>query len=149
MYLASGCCRSDGRGCVSTRGKSGLHRARCQVIPGRGTLPRRIVQQRTDRRWPGSPGTGKGETVRQELTAQVVTPVAWQTPAGARPNRQRGTARLDQDAAGRLLEGVGDHAPREMAITRSHSYRTRLIGRQHSTFPTMELPSTEPPLYRA
>jgi len=40
--------------------------------------------------------------------------VAWQTPVGARPNRQRGTARPGQDAAGRLLESVGDRAPRGM-----------------------------------
>jgi hypothetical protein len=48
----------------------------------------------------------------------VVTPVARQTPVGARPNRQRGTARPDQDAAGRLLESVGDRAPREMTVAR-------------------------------
>ena len=35
---------------------------------------------------------------------------------GARPNRQRGTARPDQDAAGRLLEDVGDRISRGMIV---------------------------------
>ena len=36
VYLSTGCCRPDGRERASARGKSGLHRAHCQVTPGRG-----------------------------------------------------------------------------------------------------------------
>ena len=38
-------------------------------------------------------------------------------------------ARLDEDAAGRLLEGVGDRAPREMTVRMATSDRTRLTDR--------------------
>src|SRR5438552_8732316 len=38
-------------------------------------------------------------------------------------------ARLDQDAAGRLLEDAGDCAPREMTVRMATSDRTRLTGR--------------------
>ncbi len=44
-------------------GKSGLHRARCQVTPG-GCHSPRPVQQRANRRWPAQAGSGKGERVR-------------------------------------------------------------------------------------
>ncbi len=37
---------------------------------------------------------GKGEKVGQEPTASVVTPEAWKTPRGARPNRRGEPARL-------------------------------------------------------
>lgn len=46
----------------------------------------------------------------------MVTRVARQTPAGARPNRRREAVLFDKDAAGRLLEGAGDRAPREMTV---------------------------------
>lgn len=48
--------------------------------------------------------------------------MARQTPVGARPNKRREAVLFEQDAAGRLLEGVGDYAPREMII-RSFSLR--------------------------
>ncbi|AAO70705.1 hypothetical protein t3166 [Salmonella enterica subsp. enterica serovar Typhi str. Ty2] len=50
--------RGDGR----RGGKSGLHRAGCQVTPGGGNP--RPVQQRANRRWPTQVGSGKGERVR-------------------------------------------------------------------------------------
>jgi len=37
---------------------------------------------------PAEQGSGKGERVRQERTAAVVTPLAWQTPLEATSNRQ-------------------------------------------------------------
>ena len=40
-------------------------------------------------------------------------------------------ARPDEDAAGRLLEGVGDHAPRGMTVRAVTLDRTRLTGRQY------------------
>jgi hypothetical protein len=46
----------------------------------------------------------------------VVTRVARQTPAGARPNRRREAVLFDEDVAGRPLEGVGDGARREMTV---------------------------------
>lgn len=49
----------------------------------------------------------------------MVTRVAWQTPAGARPNRRREAVLFDEDAAGRPLEGVGDCARREMTVRSS------------------------------
>ena len=61
-----------------------------------------------------------------------MTGAAWQTPVGARPNKQREAVHLEQDAAGRLLEGVGNHVRRGMTV-RTPAYRlsdrTRLIGR--------------------
>ena len=44
-------------------------------------------------------------------------------------------ARLVTDAAGRLLEVVSDHDPREMTVRTATSDRTRLIGRSRSTQP--------------
>jgi hypothetical protein len=41
---------------------------------------------------------------------------ARQTPVGARPNKRRETARLDQDVVGRLLDRMSDHSAREMTI---------------------------------
>jgi len=58
----------------------------------------------------------------------MATCVAWQTPAGARPNRRRAAVLCDQDAAGWLLECVGDHGPREMTVRNFGSDRTRLTG---------------------
>lgn len=52
----------------------------------------------------------------------MATRTARQTPVGARPNKRREAVLFDQDAAGRLLEGMGDHAPRGMTI-RSFSLR--------------------------
>lgn len=49
-------------------------------------------------------------------------------------------ARLDKDAAGRLLEGVSDHAPREMTVRTATSDRTRLTGRSHPHPATEEVP---------
>ncbi len=46
----------------------------------------------------------------------MVTRVARQTPAGARPNRRREAVLFDEDAAGRPLEGAGDRVPREMTV---------------------------------
>ena len=64
-YLDGGCCRPDDREYASTRGKSGLQRAHCQVIPGR------CLQAPTDSATENRPpmaidcvdGSGKGETV--------------------------------------------------------------------------------------
>ena len=46
----------------------------------------------------------------------MVTRVARQTPAGARPNKRREAVLFDKDVAGRPLEGAGDRAPREMTV---------------------------------
>ena len=46
----------------------------------------------------------------------MVTQVARQTPAGARPNKRREAVLFDQDAAGRLLEDAGDCVRREMTV---------------------------------
>src|SRR5512133_1295685 len=62
----------------------------------------------------------------------MATCVAWQTPAGARPNRRRAAVLCDQDAAGWLLERTGDRARREMTVRNFGSDRTRLIGRPSS-----------------
>ena len=56
-------------------GKSGLHRAGCQLTAGcyKSQDPRqRKVEQRVDR-LPGVTPVGKGETARQELTASAAT----------------------------------------------------------------------------
>src|SRR5512141_2633770 len=58
----------------------------------------------------------------------MATCVARHTPAGARPNRRRAAVLCDQDAAGWLLECVGDHGPREMTVRNFGSDRTRLTG---------------------
>jgi hypothetical protein len=58
----------------------------------------------------------------------VVTHVARQTPVGARPNRRRGVVRPDQNAAGRLLEGASDRAPRGMTV------RAHLCARQNPAY---------------
>lgn len=42
---------------------------------------------------------------------------------------RREAARLDRDAAGRLLEGASDRTPREMTVRMATSDRTRLTGR--------------------
>ncbi len=51
--------------------------------------------------------------------------MAWQTPAGARPNRRREAVLFDRDAAGRLLENAGDRIPREMTVRSSLNGRLR------------------------
>ena len=57
---------------------------RCRVTPGGGD-PR---ESATESRPPtGRKTKGKGERVRQERTADLATGTAWQTPPGARPNR--------------------------------------------------------------
>ncbi len=59
--------------------------------------------------------------------------MAWKTPVGARPNRQRGVAHPDQNVAGRLLENTGDCIPRGMTVRMETFDRTRLTGRQYPT----------------
>ena len=58
--------------------------------------------------------------------------MARQTPVGARSNRRRETVLLGKNAAGWLLEGAGDSAPREMIVRIERSDRTRLIGQRTS-----------------
>ena len=67
----------------------GSTEARCRLTAGGGD-PR---ESATENRPPapavpqGATAAGKGETVRQERTAPLVTGAAGQTPPGARPNR--------------------------------------------------------------
>ena len=58
--------------------------------------------------------------------------MAWQTPVGARSNRRRETVLLGKNAAGWLLEGAGDSAPRGMIVQIERSDRTRLTGQRAS-----------------
>lgn len=58
--------------------------------------------------------------------------MAGQTPVGARSNRRRETVLLGKHAAGWLLEGAGDSAPRGMIVQIERSDRTRLIGQRTS-----------------
>ena len=64
--------------------------------------------------------TGKGERVRQERTAQRVTEAAWQTPPGARPNRDGTNLRVQgrnrPRRPGWLLEAPGNRRPRGMIV---------------------------------
>ena len=64
----------------------------------------------------------------------MVTRVARQTPAGARPNKRRGAVLFDKDAAGRLLEGAGDCVRREMTV-RSSSLRQNPAYRPGGSHP--------------
>ena len=64
----------------------------------------------------------------------MVTRTARQTPVGARPNKRREAVLFVQDAAGRLLEGVGDHAPREMTV-RSFTLRQNPAYRPGNPLP--------------
>jgi hypothetical protein len=69
----------DGR-CIDSgyRGKSGLHRTGRQVTPGR----RESTESATENTPPKfAVRTGKGEKVRQERTARLVTGVAKVNPA--------------------------------------------------------------------
>ena len=60
--------------------------------------------------------------VWEERTADVVIPLARQTPLGARPNRK--AIALLALLLGRLLDVLGDKCTRLMITT----YRTQLIG---------------------
>ena len=57
-------------------------------------------------------------------------------------------ARLDQDAAGRLLEGTGDRAPREMTVRMATSDRTRLIDRSRAQDSLLRIAAGGCPLIR-
>ena len=59
----------------------GFTETQCQVIPGGGD-PRDSATENKP------PYQGKGEKVRKELTGFLVTKNAWQTPLGARLNRE-------------------------------------------------------------
>ena len=102
-------------------GKSELHRAGCWLTARRGN-PTESATENTPPRL-----RGKGEPVRQELTAPVATSGARQTPPGARPNRRTMGAR---PVLGLAARGAWQRASQ---IDDRHSalvagYRTRLTG---------------------
>lgn len=131
------------------RGKSGLHETRVAGNTRRaGFAKARAVKGKCHREQtadcPGlDPGQGKGERVRQERTARLVTGAAWQTPPGARPNRGGTLARAGGFHASRpgwLLEPCSNARPRGMAAEPAKSarilagHRTRLTGSPASQF---------------
>ena len=65
---------------IFERGKSGLHRKKYQVTPGKSDLRDSATENKP-------PNQGKGEKVREELTGFLVIKNAWKTLLGARPNR--------------------------------------------------------------
>ena len=78
--------------CTSStaRGKSELHRAVCRITSGQPVS--KPVDGKRHRKYTAR--KGKGEKVRQERTAVAAMPRAWQTPHGARPNREEAWFRL-------------------------------------------------------
>ena len=107
---------------ILNRGKSGLRGKGCQVTPGRGALHhdgkchRKQTASREVRvkRWGKSP------------------PRRWQHGRHGKPQLEQGqdaarVTHLVKDAAGRLLQGSSDRIRREMTVTVSLPYRTRLI----------------------
>ena len=59
----------------------GSTKTQCQLMAGGGN-PRDSATENKP------PNQGKGETAREELTGFLVTKNAWQTPLGARLNRE-------------------------------------------------------------
>ncbi len=118
---------------IIIRGKSGLRGKGCQVTPGHcsnsdGKCHRKQTAPKGVRvkRWGKSP------------------PRSWQHGWLGKPRLEQGqvsgeSTHLDQDAAGRLLEGTSDRAPREMTVTVFTLDRTRLTDRSLD----MQQPFTE------
>jgi hypothetical protein len=114
----------------------GSMETRCRLIAGGGD-PRESATESKPLTVAYGRRQCKGERVGQEPTARLATGAAWQTPPGARPNRDgaRGNPRgcFRPCHPGWLREADGDIRPRRMAATPcrrkvSWPYRTRLTG---------------------
>ena len=86
-----------GRGRVlryAVRGKSGLHRARCRVTPGRC----KAMESATESRPPMATSVAQARVKGwgKSPPRLLVTGTAWQTPLGARPSRSDVTARRNE-----------------------------------------------------
>ena len=107
---------------ILNRGKSGLRGKGCQVTPGHGEFYH------------------DGKCHRKQTTSHEVRvkrwgkspPRRWQHGRHGKPQLEQGqdaarATHLAKDAAGRLLQDSSDRIRREMTVTVSLPYRTRLI----------------------
>ena len=130
---------SVGRAAARGRGRKaageespGSTETRCRVTPGGGDPRESATESKPPRR--SRAGGARVKGWGKSPPRRPATGAAWQTPPGARPNRdgagRRPQARFRACRPGRLREASGNGRPRGMAVARRKPpYRTRLTGR--------------------
>jgi hypothetical protein len=123
---------------IPIRGKSGLQWTSCQVTPGHEWRELFVTESATENRPPPL-------RVARVKRWGKSPPRSWQqwaarkTPAESKAKYAARDVCLDQDAAGRLLENMGDHVRREMIV------RITRVTRQNPAYRPFAYGLQQPP----